>query len=370
MNIGDTSRCLAAFVYHSSRSFADFVPKGKAPDTGLYGQNHLADYGIDATILEGVPRALWCQRRAGRLAWAAREAALAWETRSFDVVCTTLAKLLPLVAMAVRVPTVVLMTGGTCNDLRRSSPAQRAVIVGSLRTAAAIVCLAESQRRSLIDLARLDPRRVHTLLLGVDLAFFRPHESRRGAYVLAAGRDSARDYATLVAAARELPVRVVIVASRRNVVGIDLPPNVELQLDIDHRVLRDLYADALCAVIPTRREEYEYGADCSGQSVLLDAMAMACPIVVSQRSTLVGYVNHDESALIVTPEDPPALRAAIERLLTEDGLGTRLGRAARRRVESGLSSRNFAAHLAPLLISAASRATTPSRREEGSEWMS
>ena len=44
-------------------------------------------------------------------------------------------------------------------------------------------------------------------------------------------------------------------------------------------------------VLPTRREGYRYGADCSGQTVLLDAMAMGRPVVASERSTLSDYVR-------------------------------------------------------------------------------
>ena len=46
-------RVRAAFVYPNPRSeLAAAVAAGKAPDTALLGQNHLAAHGIDARIHE------------------------------------------------------------------------------------------------------------------------------------------------------------------------------------------------------------------------------------------------------------------------------------------------------------------------------
>ena len=101
----------------------------------------------------------------------------------------------------------------------------------------------------------------------------------RGGDVLAVGRDMARDYSTFAGALDGLDARAIIVASERNLTDVKLPDNVELRLDVSYPgSFRELYTGAACVVLPTRREGYHYGADCSGQTVLLDAMAMGRPV--------------------------------------------------------------------------------------------
>jgi glycosyltransferase involved in cell wall biosynthesis len=167
--------------------------------------------------------------------------------------------------------------------------------------------------------------------------------------VLAVGRDLSRDYATLAAAVTGLPHSVVLVASEKNLTGVSLPPNVDVRLDVSPIELRALYAGAKCVVIPTRAQSFPYGADCSGQTVLLDSLAMARASVVSDRSTLDGYVEHGVDALIVPPEHPESLRATIDRVLADDDLAARLGAAGRAAVEQRFTTRLLAARLAPIV---------------------
>ena len=65
------------------------------------------------------------------------------------------------------------------------------------------------------------------------------------------------------------------------------------------------------------------------------AEAMACGLCVV--STNVGglpyWVEHDKDALLVPPNDPEAMAAAVRRILTEPGLAARLSANARRKAE-------------------------------------
>jgi glycosyltransferase involved in cell wall biosynthesis len=227
-------------------------------------------------------------------------------------------------------------------------------MTAALRSSAAVVCFAASQRERLLEQHDLDPDHVHMVPFGVDERFYSPQPLPGDGYVLAVGRDMARDYGTFAEAMRQVDARGVIVASDRNLAGIELPDNVELRLDVSYDELRDLYAGAACIAMPTRREGFSFGADCSGQTVLLDSMAMAKPIIASARSTLRGYVEDAETALVVPPEDPAALAAAVDTALSDRELATRLGLAARRRVDEELSTTHMARRLAPIIRSAAS----------------
>jgi glycosyltransferase involved in cell wall biosynthesis len=115
--------------------------------------------------------------------------------------------------------------------------------------------------------------------------------------------------------------------------------------------LRDAYARAACVVVPQRSDEYAFGSEGGGLTALLEAMAMGRPVVASDRAILHDYVEDGVDALLVPPEDPPALRAAIERVLGDPELASSLGAAARARVERSHTSPGFAARLAPVLRS-------------------
>lgn len=67
-----------------------------------------------------------------------------------------------------------------------------------------------------------------------------------------------------------------------------------------------------------------------GMSIaLLEAMAAGCPIVVTAVGGNVELIKHMQTGLVVPPNDEAALRTAIERLLADPVLATRLGTAAR-----------------------------------------
>jgi glycosyltransferase involved in cell wall biosynthesis len=69
-------------------------------------------------------------------------------------------------------------------------------------------------------------------------------------------------------------------------------------------------------------------------NVMAEAMACALPVVVTGISGIPEIVDDYETGLIVAERDSEALADAIERVLTDDALAKRLGKAARRRVEA------------------------------------
>ena len=340
-----------AFVYpNPRRELVAEVARGQAPDSTLLGQNHLAGLGVDATIHE--PRLTRTPRTglAHRLTWNLRELTLPWELQDVDVVFTPLANLFPLAARARRVR-VVVVNYGLNLIYERSNRARRRLLAESLRSAAAVVCLGESQREQLLEQTGLDPARVHTALLGIDERFFLPRTppEEGDPYVLTVGKDLSRDFATFAAAVRRLGVRAELAVYPRNLEGIELPPNARASV-VGPTELRDLYAGAACVVIPQRRPDYPYGSEGGGLTSLLESMAMAKPTVISDRPILQDYVRDEETAVVVPPEDPAALAAAIERVLADPAT---LGAAARRRVEAELTTRHLARRLAPIFRKAA-----------------
>ena len=283
--------------------------------------------------------------------WNARELTVPWEVRPDEVVLTTLSGPMPLAArLRPRVPVVVLNYGGLLTIWRRSGAARRRLLRASLGSAARVICAGDRQRAQLFEQTGLPLNLFASVRLGVDESFF-PAQAQAGSgdpLVLAVGKDLARDYATFLDAVGSLGVRAVIACLPRNLEGLTLPPNVSARF-VGPVELRELYKQAACVVVPQRRSNYPYGSEGGGLTALLEAMASARAVVASERPILHDYVEDGKDALLVPPEDPEALRAAIERTLGDRDLASSLGVAARTRVEEGLTTRHFAAGIAPIL---------------------
>jgi glycosyltransferase involved in cell wall biosynthesis len=76
-------------------------------------------------------------------------------------------------------------------------------------------------------------------------------------------------------------------------------------------------------VLPSRSEAFP--------NAVLEAMAAGLPIVASATGGIRELVDHERTGLLVSPDDPAALAAAIVRMLSESSLAARLGAAARAR---------------------------------------
>ena len=345
----------ATFVFpNPRRDLSAGVAAWTEPDSTLLGANHLRAHGIDARVHDPLLTRRTFRPPLDRLAWNARELMLPFELGRTDVVFTPLATTLPLAARARRLP-VVVVNYGLNLILRRAARGRRALLCRSLRSAATVIFLGESQRAELVDNVRLSEERSCTMLLPVDESFFTPRWELVGdGTVLTVGKDLARDFRTFVDAVGQLGVRARLAVYPRNLEGIELPPHAKAGR-LSSLELRDAYARASCVVLPQRHDDYPFGSEGGGLTALLEAMAMAKPIVVSERAILHEYVEDGVDALVVSPEDPTALRAAIEQVLGDAELARRLGQAARARIDRAHTTRGFAARLAPLLGSVASR---------------
>lgn len=85
---------------------------------------------------------------------------------------------------------------------------------------------------------------------------------------------------------------------------------------------RAIIGAADVVVIPSRSEGLPNAA--------LEALAAGRPLVATAVRGLRELLTDEVDALLVPPDDPPALAAAIRRVVTEPGLGARLGRGGHR----------------------------------------
>lgn len=262
------------------------------------------------------------------------------------------ARLIP----AARRPRIVWLNMTLTNLLRRGGP-RASVLAAAARLADRIACVSADQQAFLVRRLGLGPERLPVVLNGTDARFFRPELATAtaapappGRYLLAAGRDAARDYRTLSEALAGSGHRTVIVCGKANLEGVNLPAGVEVRLDVPPAVLRDLYAGATAVVVPTCGDGDPVGSDCSGTLVSLDALAMGRPVVVTARASVPEYLVPGVHATTVPAGDVRALRAAIDRSMATEEMTARAvadeARAGQAHVRSGRTTDHFAAGIA------------------------
>ncbi len=97
-------------------------------------------------------------------------------------------------------------------------------------------------------------------------------------------------------------------------------PNAEVQ---------QLVAGAIAMVFPSRNEGFGY--------VILEAGLAATPVICSRIPPFDEIVVDGESGVLVAPEDPAALAAAVSRISQDETLRRGMGEALRRTVETQFS---------------------------------
>ena len=81
-------------------------------------------------------------------------------------------------------------------------------------------------------------------------------------------------------------------------------------------------------------------------TVLLEAMALGTPCVATPVTGIPEVLDDDRTGLLVPERDPQALAGALDRLLADPALRTRLAAAARRRIDADFDARRQAAAVA------------------------
>ncbi len=83
---------------------------------------------------------------------------------------------------------------------------------------------------------------------------------------------------------------------------------------------------------------------------LLEAICRGIPVVTTKRATLTGTVNDGEGAFVLTDPDPHLLADRVLRLLNDDDLRARMGKAARERYEAAFTQDRADRALADWLV--------------------
>lgn len=250
-----------------------------------------------------------------------------------------------LAARVFRVPLVVTTQGELTMDaggIYQKSTLLPRVMAHLLRTADAVTaCSAQTLREAeqMFDIPT--GRRGSVVFNGVELAEFVDVRESGGPtdepYVFALGRHvREKGFDVLIRAMAmldpQLSVRLVLAGDgerRSELEALAITEGVADRVVFVGRTDRPAtarwFVGSRCFVLPSRHEPFGI--------VNVEAMASGAPVVATRVGGVPEIVEHERTALLVAPEDPAALAAAIERVLRDPELAARLSAAGRAAAE-------------------------------------
>ncbi len=333
------------------RAFYQKFKKGLTPDTQLLGLNHMEEFGINAEFLE-YPLAEFLRKVNFNLV----HLPYLFSLLRYNVVFICAG--LPLVFLARYLlgrhrPFFVIYNTYLNNTLKLNAKGIKGFIVRrAIETIDVIICTAQSQQQSLID-SGFDPKKVIYQPIGIDNkkfseagVLYSPDPSDQ--YIASAGRDLGRDYKTLFMAVEDLPIKIKVATKKETIQGLKIPDNVKVYLDIPYEKMPEFYAKASFVITPLSSPKQVRGSDTSGQYGYLEPMATGKAVIVSDRGTVRDYITHNQDGWIIPPEDPEALRKAIELFRQNPQKVEMMGKRAQEKVCQNFSSHQFAKFLAKI----------------------
>ena len=187
-----------------------------------------------------------------------------------------------------------------------------------------VIVYSSNQPALLAAYLQIPVENISVVPFGIDVRALPGSEVGDDGTVLAVGRDKGRDWPTFLSAVGGSGWPVTLVCRPELLNEGELPIEVTVRPEVDRATYLALLAKCRIVVIPTRELGYP-----TGQSVLLEAMGLGKPCVVTATEALRDYVSPDETCLVVAPGDPGALRSAMASLMDDEVLRARIGTAAR-----------------------------------------
>jgi alpha-maltose-1-phosphate synthase len=225
----------------------------------------------------------------------------------------------------------------------------------AVETADRVIAVSRQMREDIVANFRVDPDKVVVVHNGIDPERFKATERRdalerwrvREPYVLFVGRiTDQKGIFHLLEAAPRLPsaVQVVVCASAPDTPEIEqrlrnaLPAHRNVTWIPEMVPVEDvvqLYTHAAVFVCPSVYEPFGL--------INLEAMACQTAVVASSVGGIVEVVDDGVTGVLVPPARPDELAAAIRKLLDDEALARKMGKAGRRRVEERFSWASVAA---------------------------
>lgn len=184
-----------------------------------------------------------------------------------------------------------------------------------------IIYHAPIEKEKLERLGLYNPANCSFIPMGSDKIFFKSRKfskvNESNNLVLSVGKDRARDYKTLLQAAKTLPdTRFVVVCRKENLKNLEIPTNVKVLLDIPYYKVAKLYMEATIIVIPIKEMSRS-----SGQMTLTDAIQAQKSIIITDVKGISHYpLINNMNVIKATPTKAEELGLAINKLLMSPNL--------------------------------------------------
>ena len=205
------------------------------------------------------------------------------------------------------------------------------------------ICSSRSECKYYGEVFGLDGEKFHYIPFHSDPYLLTCQTKKEEGFLLSAGR-TFRDYTTLLAAFKNLEVPLRIVASRSSIDPREATRNVEIQYDLPGPELIDLMSRCMAVVLPLENRMISIG-----QSVLLQAMTLGKAVIATRVNGTEDYIEHMKTGILVPPNDPGAIQAAVSMLIGDGKLRSTLGLAAQERVKQMHLPRHYANAVSSLL---------------------
>lgn len=258
-----------------------------------------------------------------------------------------------VIAQAANVPLVV-----TVHSLEPLRPWKREQLAGGYELSAwverqamtqadAVIAVSQAARQDVLDHFATDPERIHVVYNGIDAVAFGPDPGldqldrlgidTRTPYVLFVGRVTRqKGIETLVESIPSLDEGIGVVIAAGQPDTPELAAEVErgiraarsasprrpihwVREQVDRTTLRQLYTHAAIFACPSVYEPFGI--------TNLEAMACSTAVVASRVGGIPEVVLDGTTGLLVDPEDPPALAAAINALVADPRRRVAMGEA-------------------------------------------
>ncbi|WP_167137898.1 glycosyltransferase family 4 protein [Diaminobutyricimonas sp. TR449] len=325
------------------------------PDATPYGLHRIGEHGFDVSWESAAPASrlqklslLAPMRPTGASSTNGAGLAVTWDEHT--AMRMQVAKRGGLQA------TGVIWATDTLSAASVRAPIELAVLRRVLRRMTLLWCLSRAQLGPLSRWLGPGHPPIEFIRFGIDEDFFRPAAKPGQRTILSLGNDQDRDPRCLLDAFSIVRARLGDVELRlQTKEDLPLPEGATRLPHLPHAALTAEYARAHVVTVATKPNLHV-----SGMTTVLEAMASARPVVLSDTPGTSDYVADDRWGYRAVPSDPQSLAQAMIRALDAD-TGARLGAAGRQAVEERFTSRHMVAALSAALHKAAALAQSGSR---------
>lgn len=163
----------------------------------------------------------------------------------------------------------------------------------TLKEACSVVVFSKEEKKQFEQ--KLHLKNVLYVRFGIDVGFFKNDykkiELKDRQYVVTIGRDRSRDYEFFMNIAALLPKqKFIAICSSKNIVGLQIPNNVQVIFDTDYITIRKWLSKSFCFLLPLHELHRA-----SGQIAFLEAFASGSPIISSTVNSIKDNYDLNEN---------------------------------------------------------------------------